>query len=276
MKTMLTSLIFVVQFSIFSQDMETFIAENAIPVPADLTLDSNHYQVLKPFQTILTGEFHGTLEPALFVRKMTELFLSYGETVSVGIEIPATEMIPFLTNPNDSTLRNSPFFLAKNIDGRNSFAWFNLIKNLYSNPHVHLFFFDNNQQKTSTERDSMMYVNIRNQRIKYPDDRLITLSGNLHNRLVESFGQKTMGSFCYSDTLNFPSEQLLSISHSYSEGTTLNNTGNGLELHEIPYEESDFTRGAPAEQYLLLYRSSEILAEFGIFYTRHVHHSDSL
>ncbi|MNY41292.1 hypothetical protein D3C86_1760930 [compost metagenome] len=55
----------------------------------------------------------------------------------------------------------------------------------------------------------------------------------------------------------------------------LNDMGNGLELTTIEFEASDFTSG-PSENYFLFYESAEPTPNNCIFFTRKVHHSESL
>lgn len=276
MKKPLSLLFILLAHFSFCQDFESYIAHNAITLPAEKKLDSSFYDTFSPYRLILLGEMHGTMEPSLLVIELAKLFSSYGETVSIGLEIPHKKMELFIQNPTDSSLFNSTFFQEQNTDGRNSFAWYQLIQSVYSNPNVHLFFFDNPIGTTATERDSMMYDGILRQQQLYPNDRIITLTGNLHNQLLATPNQKTMGSFCYNDRLHFKPNEILNLNHWYAEGTLLNNTGNGLVLQTIEFEESALTRGTSSQNYFVFYQTAGISATICIYFTRTVHHSKSL
>lgn len=273
MKTLLF-LVSLSSFHLFSQGWKEYIAENALAVGKNLELDSSHYYAFKNYKLILMGEMHGTQEPAKMVEQLARLILSYEDSVSVGLEIPEQEMEAFLKMPSEKTLEESHFFSKPNQDGRNGRAWFELVRYCMNEPRVRVFFYDN-AASPEVPRDSIMYREIKKQASSHPAHKILTISGNLHNQLVARNGSKTMGNYLSADSLTFSKGQICSIYHYYAEGTMLNNTGKGLELTTVEFEESDFTSGKH-ENYFIFYDSIEPTPNNCIFFTRKVHHSEIL
>lgn len=261
--------------NLFSQGWKEYISQYAIPAGKDLELDSSHYNVFKNYRLILIGEMHGTLEPAKMVEQLARLLLNQEDSISIGLEIPEKEMADFLKNPSEKTLKSSHFFSKSNEDGRNGTAWYNLVSYCMKEPRVHLFFYDNWKSSNAFPRDSAMYLEVKRQALAHPKNKILTISGNIHNQLIPRSGQKTMGSYLTDDSLTFFRGSICSIYHLYSEGTMMNNSGNGLELKTIEFQEGDFSSG-PSENYVLFYESAEPSPNNCIFYTRRVHHSQSL
>lgn len=274
MKLLLFALL--VYSSSFSQGFAEYIAENAIEINGQSTENQKLYAKLKDYQLIMVGEMHGTQEPAQLVKTLSEVILNNETAVSIGLEIPREKMKAFLNAPNEKTVRASTFFAGKNHDGRSGQAWFDLISYCVSEPKINLFFFDNYEALKIENRDSAMFLGIRNHKINSPDTKIITLSGNLHNRLIPRGNHHTMGSYCKNDSLTFPTGTLCAINHAFSEGTMMNSSGNGLELKTIEFEESVFSQATDLENYLIFYETVEPSANNGIFYTRKVHHSSLL
>ena len=272
MKTLLL-LVSLSSFHLFSQGWKEYIAENALAI-GNLKLDSSHYAAFKNYNLIMMGEMHGTQEPATMVEQLARLILSYEDSVSIGLEIPEQEMDAFLQKPSEKTLKESHFFSKPNEDGRNGSAWFELVRYCMSEPRVRVFFYDN-AVSPEVPRDSIMYLAVKKQASSHPTQKILTISGNLHNQLIARNGSKTMGTYLSADSLTFPKGRICSIYHYYAEGTMLNNTGKGLELTTVEFEESDFTSGKH-ENYFIFYESIESTPNNCIFFTREVHHSESL
>jgi hypothetical protein len=261
-------------FNVFSQSWKEYIAQNALPVGNNLELDSSQYRSFKDYRLIMMGEMHGTLEPAKMTEQLARLILQYEDRVSIGLEIPEQEMSAFLQNPSEKTLKESPFFSKPNEDGRNGRAWFELVRYCMNEPRVSVFFFDNSVSP-DVPRDSIMYLEVKKQAVLHPRNKILTISGNIHNQLIARNGSKTMGAYLSADSSIFPKEQICSIYHYYAEGTMLNNTGKGLELTTIEFQESDFSSGKH-ENYFIFYDSAEPTPNNCIFFTRKLHHSEVL
>jgi len=181
----------------FTQDFGDYIEKNAIEIKTPDSLNEEIYNIIQGFQLIMVGEMHGTQEPALLVSGLSELIVKYEGNVSVGLELPRDEMGLFISSPSDSSLLYSEFFSKKNIDGRNGKSWFDLILRCNSNPSINLFYFDNYESDQLANRDSTMYRWVVKQSIKYPDSKIITLSGNIHNWLLPFRGTPKMGYYCF-------------------------------------------------------------------------------
>ena len=272
MKTLL--LILAIPFISFSQDFASYLKENAVSLSSIDQLNDSIYQKFKSFDAIMIGEMHGTQEPASLVKSLAHLILKKEGSVSVGIELPEKELTSFIKQSKKKNLLHSTFFTKENTDGRNGQAWFNLILSCSKQKNIHLFFFDNSHEYQIKNRDSSMYTDVLRQRLQYPEEKIITLSGNIHNQLIPFNGQETMASYCYSDTVSF--KHICSVRHLFSEGTMMNNTGNGLELHKIDYESSIYSTTVDSDNYLLFYETSEPSANNCLFYTRKVSHSSLL
>lgn len=279
---------------LFSQITSDYIKENAIPIQSLDTLNDKIYNQIKDFELIMIGEMHGTWEPAQLLKGLASEILRNENRVSVGIEIPEDEMKTFIDNPNDSTLLASKFFTRNSSDGRNGDSWFSLIQFCYKNSKIDLFFYDNfikliiekNKQdyiteniqeeeeyrSISDERDKGMYISLLTEKKKYPNNKIITLSGNLHNWLTPRNENRKMGSYCYNDTVNFNKDKICSIRHLYSEGTMLNSLG----FKTIEYKESIYTESIDSEKYILFHENGEAMPYNCTLYTRKVTHSSKI
>lgn len=253
------------------QDLTGYIKERAIKVEQTDTINNSVYKVLSDFRLIMVGEMHGTNEPANFTVKLSQLLTENGDSVQVGLEIPSEEMTIFLNEHSDSSIYSSEFFSKSAIDGRENYAWAELISTLNKNKKVKLFFFDinNRDYKVSGNRDSLMYIKIKDQIQKYPNWKTLTLSGNIHNMIKPFRGNNTMGCYISTDRELNLSDKLCSINHCYNNGTMYNNVGNGLELREVKNLDSVYA-SVNYENYLLLYSKSKSESYTGIYFTRYV------
>lgn len=259
---------------LLAQNYMQFIRDHALEIPDLGKLDTTVYNRFKPYEVFLIGEMHGTHEPAKFVKSLATLIVSQKDTVCVGLEIPASAMSLFTQNPNDSTLRHCSFFQAENVYGRNGQACFELIRALYRNPRIHLFFFDD---LSHSNRDSMMFVHVLAQKKSHPQAKIITLSGNIHNWLKPFQGSPTLGSYLNNSAPFFKSASILSINHLYHYGTMMNNTGNGLELKVIEKGmDSIYSKALGATNYLCpVFLDNQNQYNWFLF-TQQVTHSASL
>lgn len=218
------------------------------------TLDISVYEKLKDFNLLMIGEMHGTNEPSSFVIGLTELFVNYGDTVQVGFEIPNEQMAVYNRLKTDSSVLQSDFFSNSSVDGRASIAWASAISRLTKNSNVHIFFYDINKSENENylERDSLMYLKIKEKIINHPNWRTITLSGNIHNMRLKFRDKPTTANYlCNDKDLNF-SNKICTLNHYYLSGTMLNNIGNGLELRQVSNEPSFFSETLDFDNYLFL------------------------
>ncbi|PZE15588.1 hypothetical protein DNU06_17305 [Putridiphycobacter roseus] len=258
-------------FCAFNQDFGEYIKENAIEIDSNVNSRPEVYAAISKFELIMVGEMHGTQEPAGLVDVLAKVIVKNEGFVSVGLEIPTDELSNFIKNPTEENLLNSVFFSKENIDGRNGQAWFDLILNCTKDTSINLFFFDNVVE--GEIRDSIMYLGILNQKLKFPESKIITISGNIHNWSLPYNDMPTMGMYCLNDTINFTRDKACSINHAYSEGTLLNNTGNGLEMRTITFKESVYSKSVEYENYLLFYKFGSKNKHNCLYYSKKVNHS---
>lgn len=243
------------QINLFGQDLQTQLEENAVKIEHLDKLDRSIYEKLKDFRLLMIGEMHGTNEPASFLIGLTELFANYGDTVQVGFEIPSEQMNYYSYSFTDSSVFQSDFFSNNSVDGRATIAWANAITRLTKNSRVQIFFYDINETESRNiqDRDSLMYLKIKQRIIQHPNWRTITLSGNIHNmRLKFREKPKTAFYLCNDKDLDF-ADKICSLSHYYKSGTMLNNVGNGLELREVNNNPSVFSETFDFDNYLHLF-----------------------
>lgn len=223
-----------------------FIKDNSIEILKLDSLDNEFFNVIKDYDLIMVGEMHGTNEPAQFVEGLAKLIIRNEEKVNVGIEIPKNAINTFQINPTIQTLESCKFFNQENIDGRNGQAWYRLISNLIKKPKINLFFFD---IPNSTNRDSMMYVEVA--KIKKNDKKvkIVLLSGNIHNQLTPYKGIVTMGTYLKRDSTLLLKDKIMSIRHRYRKGTMFNNFGDGLKVHEVNYKKNIFNKDVNYKKY---------------------------
>jgi hypothetical protein len=258
-------------FEIFGQD-STFISKNAVKFDKQDSLNSEIYRLIKNYQLIMIGEMHGTCEPAKLVIGLAELLARNNNNVQVGLEIPSEKMQKYHSLPIDSNIYLSDYFANKSIDGKATYAWANIIGRLHQYSKIEIFFFDinNGDSKISNNRDSLMYLNIKNRIQLHPTWKTITLSGNTHNMLIPYKGQPKMAFYLYKDKDLAISGKILSLNHSYSKGTMLNNMGKGLQINTVDNSNTIFSRAVNFENYILVYPLINDGRYNGVYFTRKV------
>lgn len=256
--------------NLFGQDLQTQLKENAVKIEHLDKLDKLVYEKLKDFKLIMIGEMHGTNEPANFLIGLTELFANHGDTVQVGLEIPSELMTAYNRLLTDSSVFQSDFFLNSFDDGRATIAWASIITRMTRNSRVQIFFYDinNNESRDFQNRDSLMYIKIKQKIIEHPNRRTITLSGNIHNMRLKFRDKLTAAYYlCNDKDLNLI-DKICTLNHYYQSGTMLNNIGNGLELRQVNNNPTVFSETFDFDNYLYLYPTANTYN--GIFFTKNV------
>lgn len=254
------------------QDFTSLLKTNSIKIDKLDSLNNSIYELLHNKKIIMIGEMHGTNEPAKFANGLTALFTKNGDSVQVGFEIPSELMTTFLKLRTDSSIYQSDFFSKNTTDGRASLAWVSTIILLRKNPKVTIFFYDinNGESKNFDDRDSLMYIKIKNQIIKHPTWTTITLSGNIHNMRLPYKQKNKTGAYLANDTDLNISDKFCSLNHSYQSGTMLNNIGKGLELRQVGNINSDYAKFVDYDNYIFLFPITQTNTYDGIFFTRTV------
>jgi hypothetical protein len=200
-----------------AQEFPVSIKANAIKIDKLDSLNNEVYHLLSDYRLIMVGEMHGTNEPAKFVIGLAKVFIGKGDSVQVGLEIPSAEMKEYLNRKSDSIIYSSDFFVKKSTDGRASVAWAEVISKLDKSPKIRIFFFDvnNSESKNPGDRDSIMYLKIRNKIMEHPDWKTITLSGNIHNMLLPYKEKPKMALYLNRDEELNLSGRICSLNHQY-------------------------------------------------------------
>ena len=98
MKKIIQLFLFIISFHSAGQDDAAYLKANAIRIDNPEKLNESVYILLSPFQALMVGEMHGTNESAAFVKGLANLFTGKGDSVQVGLEIPAVLMTKFIVS----------------------------------------------------------------------------------------------------------------------------------------------------------------------------------
>lgn len=254
---------------LYAQDDAAYLKQHAVKINNPEQLSDSVYNLLSPFQIIMCGEMHGTNESAPLVNGLANLLTSKGDSVLVGLEISPVLMTKFISQRTDSSIYQSDFFSnPPYYDGRESFAWANLISTLNKNPKVKIFFFDRNTDEGKEyQRDSLMYSKIKIQFKQHPTWKMVTLSGNFHNRIS---GETTMAGFLKEDKELNLSSKLCSINMEYKEGGCNANFTHGLEIKQLGSYPSVYNSTSGYDRYLILLSAESNYPYTGFYYTRFI------
>lgn len=269
MRRIVGLILFVINFSVSeAQDLASYLKKNAVPIQNPETLSDSIYNLLSPFQLIMIGEMHGTNEPAEFTIGLAELFSKKGDSILLGLEIRPDLLKEFISSNTDSALYRSEFFARPPfLDGRESFAWAKIISRLKNNPLIQLFYFDIDQsQLNEVNRDSIMYLNIKRHIQNHPKHRMITLSGNAHNRIITE--EKKTAAYLINDRDLNLSLKFCSLVHTYLKGACRVNSGDGLKLKEIEHAPGVTDTTLSFDKYLVLSSGKTGYPYSGNFYTK--------
>ena len=264
----LTYLILILAFvtsSVNAQHDETYFKTNAIRIVNPENLNNSIYDLLSPYQIIMFGEMHGTNESAPFVKGLVNLFTRNGDSVLVGLEIPSLMMSKFDSLHTDSSIYQSVFFTHfPPVSGKESLPWAALISYLNSMQNVRIFFFDVNDGECNiNERDSLMAAKTKSQFEKHPDWKIVTLSGNYHNRISDP---SSMTSVLKRNI----SAKICSLNMEYNEGSVNANFGKGLEIKRLGSYPSFTNSTEGFHRYILLQLPQSNYDYDGFYYTKSI------
>jgi len=231
------------------------------------------YNRVSDFEIIMIGELHGTNEPAQFAYGLCNMISQKEGNVIMAMEISPNQMVGYHDRMERNELAQLSFFNGENTSGMNGQSWLNLITKCNIKKEIKLEFFDH---QLFAPRDSSMYLALKDIKNRYPNTKIVTLSGNLHNRLKDFNGNKMLGQYILEDTVNFNKDKIMSIMHYYSEGTMLNNMGNGLELRAIESKPNIFNTTLKSEMAFCTNIFPDKTYFTDILYTNKVTHSESI
>ena len=225
-----------------------FLKENAISIKDITKLNRQVYNEVSDYEIIMIGEMHGTKEPAEFAYGLCNLITEAENKVVLALEIRDSQMNNFSDEMSIAQLKELDFFRRKNYDGRNGVSMLDLIHKSNQNEKIMVKFIDNSYP--SSTRDSSMYMEIRNIHNAYPNTKIVTLTGNVHNSFIPLFDMVRIGGYLLKDTVNFDSKKIMSINHIFSEGNMLNSNGTELQLRIIEREENIYNTNLSYEMFL--------------------------
>ncbi|MEM1326369.1 MAG: hypothetical protein AAGI23_10465, partial [Bacteroidota bacterium] len=211
-------------------------------------LSNKIYDEIANFEILMIGEMHGTTEPAEFAYGLCNLITKSEKKVVLAMEIRASLMSNLSDDMSISELKELDFFRRKNFDGRNGVAWLDLVYKSIQNEKIILKFIDNSYP--SSTRDSSMYMEIRNIHNSYPNTKIVTLTGNVHNSFVPRFDKVRIGGYLLRDAVHFDAKKVMSINHVFSEGNMLNSDLTGLKMRTIEREENIYNTTLSHEMFL--------------------------
>tara|TARA_B100000965_G_C19506702_1_gene719997 strand:- start:13 stop:918 length:906 start_codon:yes stop_codon:yes gene_type:complete len=244
------------------------LIKNAIPIQNLSKLSDKIYDEIANYEVIMIGEMHGTNEPAEFAYGLCNLITKSEENVVLALEIRSSQMNGLSDEMSITQLKELDFFRRENFDGRNGESMLNLIYKSNQNERIILKFIDNSYPSSS--RDSSMYMEIRNIHNNYPNTKIVTLTGNVHNSFIPLFDKVRIGGYLVNDTANFDSKKIISINHVYSEGTMFNNDGTGIKISTIEREDNIFNTTLSHDMFLYKKLPKEQNRSTHILYTDQV------
>lgn len=224
------------------------LKKNAIPIENLSELSDKIYDEIANFEIIMIGEMHGTTEPAEFAYGLCNLITKSEKNVVLALEIRSSQMNNLSDEMSITQLKGLDFFQRENFDGRNGVSMLDLIYKSNQNERIILKFIDN--PYPSSTRDSSMYREIRNIHNKYPNTKIVTLTGNVHNSLIPVFDKERIGGYLVKDNVNFDSKKIMSINHVFSGGTMFNNDGTGIKITTIEREDNIYNTTLSHDMFL--------------------------
>lgn len=155
-------------------------------------------EVLRPGGLVMLGEMHGTRQIPAFTADLVCLGAARGLPVRLGVELPLGEQAAIDTylaapatpaTPADrDALLSSDLWTRPDQDGRSSEAMLALIERVrtlrQAGLDVTLFSFDIENRGDWNARDARMAALILERASAEPQALVITLSGNVHNRIT--------------------------------------------------------------------------------------------
>ncbi|RYY98041.1 MAG: hypothetical protein EOO11_09225 [Chitinophagaceae bacterium] len=246
MRLLLVFLLALAAPAAFAQDLKESIRSAARPLAAPAFLPDSLQGAFRPFSVIMVGELHGTTEPAQFAGALADLLARTGDSVLLGIEAREDLMGAFPGRRTEAALLASPFFQGATADGRNSEAWKALLLGAARNPRIETFYFDSRE----AARDSFMALRIAAMMEAHPGWKVVTLSGNLHNKVRPVDGSPKAAWYLLEAGGRPLNGRLCSVNIAYAEVAAWANMGDGLKLHTRS-SNNIYAQAAPSDNYLL-------------------------
>lgn len=155
----------------------TFDVPENFPDPA--------YAVVSSARCIWFGEVHGTQEmPRLFIG-LVKLVAKHDVPPVVALELPTSDtegINEYLRSGDVETLRNRTLFGSSVKDGRSSEAMKQILDELRPISVAAVYCFDPINFSDGQDRELKMAENLGRFAARYPNNKLLVLSGNIHSR----------------------------------------------------------------------------------------------
>jgi len=249
-----------VSVTCFAQVSGQFVEENAVEIKDRKEVNDSVYKAVKDYSAIMIGELHGTQEPTELLVGIVKTLIKNQKKVVVGFEISSDGLNDFTTNPTIETLKKSVFFNAASPDGRQCIAWAEMLVEL-KKLNVDIVCFDldmAHKRDKNINRDSLMFENLNNY-LKTDTIRvLITLTGNISNKLTAYKNVKTLAYFLQNNTNScLKNKKILALNYMYGKGTAMNWENNGYKLREVEGNAGFYEYATPFDNYLFIYDVQE-------------------
>ncbi len=245
-----------VTFALSAQVSGEFVEENSIEIQNRTEQNDSVFKAIKNYNAIMIGEMHGTKEPPEFLMGIVNTLLNNGKKVIVGLEISTDGLVNFNEDITLEKLKKSPFFSSASPDGRQCIAWAEMLLAL-KKLNVEIICFDLNMEHKGDKkvnRDSIMFMNLNSQLENDTNSVLVTLTGNISNKLMPYKGMKTMSYFLGSDERSMlRDKKILALNHMYGKGTTMNWLNDGYKLREVEGSAYFYEYATSYENYLFIY-----------------------
>jgi hypothetical protein len=194
------------------------------------------YGLIAEKRVVWFGESHGTCEaPQLFLGLVKLVSRHHTEPPVVALEIPGTEqgaIDRYLASGDDSILRSSRFFTSELKDGRSSEAMVKLLSELRAEKKAAVCCFDSFLATTPQERDTAMAQSLQRCARKFPNSKLVVLSGGVHARVIEGTSwDPTYRPAAFE--LARKLDSVVSFTLAFEAGTAWNFTDDGFGEHKV-------------------------------------------
>ncbi len=272
-----TIILFIVFFSCNSEEESEpidVLKRNAIPIQDLTQLNNKIYNKISAYDVIMVGEMHGTKEPAEFVYGLSKLIAKREDKVILALEIPPSEMEGFSESMSQEQIKQLYFFAKENRFGRNCKIYLDLIHDVNQKKKIRIEFIDSGKYG---DRDSSMYVEVLQIKKTYPNTKIVSLTGNVHNWLIPYKDYTKFGGYLMNDTINFEPKKIMSINHIFNKGTMFNRIRGELKVHVMEGTESNIYNENIAAEMFLSKRIDETQKQYTHFlYTEKVTHSEKI
>jgi hypothetical protein len=255
-----------------------YVEEHAVEIKDRIEPNEAICKAVKDYKAIMIGELHGIQEAPEFLVGIVKSLSNCGKKVVVAFEISTDGLKSFQSNPTLEGLKKSVFFNTASQDGKQCVAWAQMLVDLRALKNVEITYIDldmAHKGDRTINRDSMMYENL-NAYFKTDTSRvLVTLTGNISNKLTPYKGDKTLAYYMQKDKYScFKTKKILSLTHFHGKGTSMNWANDGYKQREVEGNADFYEFATPFDNYLFIYDVQE--GYNGILYSKTITASPSL